>query len=309
MERTWLITGCSSGLGKGIAKAVLARGDRAALTARDPAALAAFTAAYPGRALALPLDLSCADSIPKVVAETQRAFGGIDVLVNNAGHGYRAAIEEGQPHQVAELFAVNFFGPMDLIRVALPGMRERSGGWICNVTSIGGVRGALGNGYYSAAKAALERASEALAQEVAAFGIRVMLVEPGAFRTGFYGHRLAEPSTHLAAYDPIGDRYRRREGGETMILCVNTYRVKPGQRASLVADLVQEGIADQLQGLPGNVFFVFSLPIQDPEGLCLTDAWEDEAAFQAHLNHPATLRWGELKATYITDSQVRRYDL
>lgn len=94
MERTWLITGCSSGLGKGIAKAVLARGDRAALTARDPAALAAFTAAYPGRALALPLDLSCADSIPRAVAETQRAFGGIDVLVNNAGHGYRAAIEE-----------------------------------------------------------------------------------------------------------------------------------------------------------------------------------------------------------------------
>lgn len=124
MERTWLITGCSSGLGKGIAKAVLARGDRA----------------------------------------------------------------------------------------ALPGMRERGGGWICNVTSIGGVRGALGNGYYSAAKAALERASEALAQEVAAFGIRVMLVEPGAFRTGFYGHRLAEPSTHLAAYDPIGDRYRKGPG-------------------------------------------------------------------------------------------------
>ena len=182
MERTWLITGCSSGLGKGIAKAVLARGDRAALTARDPAALAAFTAAYPGRALALPLDLSCADSIPKVVAETQRAFGGIDVLVNNAGHGYRAAMEESQPHQVAELFAVNFFGPMDLIRATLPGMRERGGGWICNVTSIGGVRGALGNGDYSAAKAALERASGALAQEVAAFGIRVMLVDLGAFR-------------------------------------------------------------------------------------------------------------------------------
>lgn len=182
MERTWLITGCSSGLGKGIAKAVLARGDRAALTARDPAALAAFTAAYPGRALALPLDLSHADSIPKVVAETQRAFGSIDVLVNNAGHGYRAAMEESQPHQVAELFAVNFFGPMDLIRAALPGMRERGGGWICNVTSIGGVRGALGNGDYSAAKAALERASEALAQEVAAFGIRVMLVDLGAFR-------------------------------------------------------------------------------------------------------------------------------
>ena len=234
MERTWLITGCSSGLGKGIAKAVLARGDRAALTARDPAALAAFTAAYPGRALALPLDLSHADSIPKVVAETQRAFGSIDVLVNNAGHGYRAAMEESQPHQVAELFAVNFFGPMDLIRAALPGMRERGGGWICNVTSIGGVRGALGNGYYSAAKAALERASEALAQEVAAFGIRVMLVDLGAFRRdcrdmvqkqaatledrAAYNDVLrqcvaeAGPSVHLADLTPIDGGYETVNG-------------------------------------------------------------------------------------------------
>ncbi len=182
------------------------------------------------------------------------------------------------------------------------------------------------------------------------------------------------PSTHLAAYDPIGDRYRKglrppagqpardpdrggqlivetllrenapfrlllgsdaveaaqaaweagsgssrpgrgqpavrwREGGETMILCVNTYRVKPGQRDALVADLVQEGIADQLQGLPGNVFFVFSLPIQDPEGLCLTDAWEDEAGLPGPLEPPGHPALGNWKATYITDSQVRRYDL
>ena len=204
MERTWLITGCSSGLGKGIAKAVLARGDRAALTARDPAALAAFTAAYPGRALALPLDLNCADSIPKVVAETQRAFGGIDVLVNNAGHGYRAAIEESQPHQVAELFAVNFFGPMDLIRAALPGMRERGGGWICNVTSIGGVRGALGNGDYSVAKAALERASEALAQEVGPSGIQVNCVAPGVIDTEMNGALSPETLAALREETPLG---------------------------------------------------------------------------------------------------------
>lgn len=211
MERTWLITGCSSGLGKGIAKAVLARGDRAALTARDPATLAAFTAAYPGRALALSLDLSCADSIPRAVAETQRAFGGIDVLVNNAGHGYRAAIEESNPEAVAEIFQTNFFGPMELTRLVLPQMRERHNGLIVNVTSIGAVRGALGNGYYSAAKGALELASEALAKEVAHLGIRVMVAEPGALRTGFYGERLADSSKTIPDYDVLAERYRKNE--------------------------------------------------------------------------------------------------
>ncbi len=127
----------------------------------------------------------------QAVRDTLKTFGAIDVLVNNAGHGYRGTIEESEPEAVRELFETNFFGPMELVRQVLPSMRARKRGMIINVTSIGAVRGALGNGYYSAAKGALELASEALAKEVQHLGIRVMLVEPGAFRTGFYGQRAA----------------------------------------------------------------------------------------------------------------------
>lgn len=209
--KTWLITGCSSGLGAGIAKAVLRQGDRAAITARNPAALESLVRAYPGQALPLRLDLNDPNSIEQAVRETVQQFGPVDVLVNNAGHGYRAAIEESEHEAVAELFQANFFGPMELIRLVLPQMRQRHSGLIVNVTSIGAVRGALGNGYYSAAKGALELASEALAKEVAHLGIRVMLVEPGALRTGFYGERLGGSSHTIPDYDVLADRYRKNE--------------------------------------------------------------------------------------------------
>ena len=211
MEKTWLITGCSSGLGLGIAKAVLRRGDRAVVTARKTEALDMLAQAYPERVLALPLDLNDPPSMERTVEETGRRFGSIDILVNNAGHGYRAAIEESDPAAVEELFQVNFFGPMELTRLVLPQMRQCRGGRIVTVTSIGAVRGALGNGYYSAAKGALELAMEALAKETAHLGIRVMLVEPGALRTGFYGERLTGSSHTIPDYDPLADRYRKNE--------------------------------------------------------------------------------------------------
>lgn len=209
--KTWLITGCSSGLGLGIAKAVLRRGDWAAITARDPAALDTLAQAYPEQALPLRLDLGDQGSMEAAVRETIQHFGSIDILVNNAGHGYRAAIEESGSEAVEELFQTNFFGPMDLTRLVLPQMRGRRSGLIVNVTSIGAVRGALGNGYYSAAKGALELASEALSKEVAHLGIRVMLVEPGALRTGFYGARLNSSPLAIPDYDAVADRYRISE--------------------------------------------------------------------------------------------------
>lgn len=209
--KTWLITGCSSGLGTGIAQAVLERGDRAAVTARDLSALDPLAQAYPERALPLLLDLNDLDSLEWAVQKTAQRFGTIDVLVNNAGHGYRAAIEESDPKAVAEIFQTNFFGPMELIRLVLPQMRQRRSGLIVNVTSIGAVRGALGNGYYSAAKGALELASEALAKETAHLGIRVMLVKPGALRTGFYGERLAGSAHTIPDYDALAERYRKNE--------------------------------------------------------------------------------------------------
>lgn len=207
--KTWLITGCSSGLGKGIAKAVLKRGERAAITARDPGKLKEFQEQHPDQVLTLRLDLNDRDSMKQAVEQTMAHFGGIDVLVNNAGHGYRAAVEESEPDQISELFETNFFAPAELIKLVLPGMREKKSGIIVNVTSIGAVRGALGNGYYSAAKGALELLTEALAKETAHLGIRTMLVEPGAFRTGFYDEALGESKIKIPDYDVISDRYRK----------------------------------------------------------------------------------------------------
>ena len=197
-QRVWLITGCSSGIGRGIAEAALRHGDKVAVTARRPSELTHFVGHYPERALSLRLDLNDTASLQRAVAAVENTFGNIDVLVNNAGHGYRATIEESEPEAVAELFQTNFFGPMDLTRQVLPGMRRRRSGTIVNVTSIGAVRGALGNGYYSAAKGALELASEALAKEVKEFGIRVMLVE-----------RLGESAHMLKDYDMLALSYRK----------------------------------------------------------------------------------------------------
>lgn len=206
---TWLITGCSSGLGRGIAAAALAHGERVVLTARDPSTVADLAEIYPAQAVTARLDLNDRSSMQDAVRTAVDRFGAIDVLVNNAGHGYRAAIEESEPDQVAELFDTNFFAPMELVRLVLPSMRANRGGTVVNVTSIGAVRGALGNGYYSAAKGALELASEALAKEVEHLGIHVLLVEPGALRTGFYGERLASAAQGIADYDVLAERYRK----------------------------------------------------------------------------------------------------
>ncbi|MGI6205267.1 MAG: SDR family NAD(P)-dependent oxidoreductase [Anaerovoracaceae bacterium] len=209
--RVWFITGCSSGLGAGIAKAVLKSGDAAVVTARDRERVSHFEKEYPGKALAAALDLADSETMKKAVAAAYEKFGRIDVLVNNAGHGYRAAIEESEPEQVRQLFEEDFFAPMDIIRMVLPEMRQLRQGLIINVTSIGAVRGALGNGYYSAAKGALELATEALAKEVEPFGIRTMLIEPGAMRTGFYGDRMGGTDIKIGAYDDIADRYRKEK--------------------------------------------------------------------------------------------------
>ena len=197
MPKTWLITGCSSGLGMGIAKAALHRGDHVAMTAQNLEGLQGLAQEYPGQA----------------VQDTLQTFGAIDVLVNNAGHGYRAAIEESEPEAIRGLFETNFFSPMELVKMVLPQMRARSNGLIINVSSIDAVRGALGNGYYSAAKGALELASEALAKEVKHLGIHVMLVEPGAFRTGFYGQRLQGSSLEISDYDALASQYRKESTG------------------------------------------------------------------------------------------------
>lgn len=211
MAMVWLITGASSGLGDGIARAVLDRGDFAAVTSRDADRLKPLTEKYPNQAFPVTLDLNNAASMRQAVQSVLERFGKVNVLVNNAGYGYRAAIEESEPAAVEELFQTNFFGPMELVRFILPQMRAQHSGLIINISSIGAVRGALGNGYYSAAKGALELASEALSKEVQQLGIRVMVAEPGALRTGFYGEQLKNSSIHISDYDALAGKYRKTE--------------------------------------------------------------------------------------------------
>ena len=209
--KTWLITGCSTGIGRGIAKAVLQSGDQAVVTARDVSTLRAFAEKYPDTCLTLPLDLTDWTSMDTAVRKAVARFGRIDVLVNNAGYGCRAAIEESEDGEIARLFETNLFGPVKLINLCLPQMRENRRGVIINVSSIGAVRAAVGNGFYSASKASLELVSDALAKEAAHLGIKVITVEPGAFRTAFYGS-LHGTERKLADYDESSRGTRTRQG-------------------------------------------------------------------------------------------------
>jgi NAD(P)-dependent dehydrogenase (short-subunit alcohol dehydrogenase family) len=144
----------------------------------------------------------------------ERRFGGVDVLVNNAGYGYRGAVEEGDAEEVADLFATNVFGAVAMIKAVLPGMRARRRGAILNVSSIAGRLAAPGSGYYSATKFALEGMSDALRKEVGPLGIRVVVVEPGAFRTDFAGRSLRQAGAAIPDYAGTAGP-RRKENDRT----------------------------------------------------------------------------------------------
>ena len=195
----WFITGCSTGLGRALAERVLQQGERCVATARNPAQLEDLAAAYP-HALVLPLDVANGDEIEAAVAKATETFGAIDVLVNNAGRGYSAAIEEGDDAEVRAMFDTNFFGLIALTKRVLPQMRARTRGHIVNLSSIGGLVASASAGYYNATKFAIEGLSQALHVEVAPFGIHVTLVEPGPFRTDFQGRSLTTTKTPLDAY-------------------------------------------------------------------------------------------------------------
>lgn len=203
----WFITGCSTGLGRALATAVLERGLRAVVTARDPERVADLVAAHPGRALAVALDVTDQQQITAAVAEAQREFGQIDVLVNNAGYGYLAAAEEGEDAEIRALFEANVFGLMALTRAVLPGMRARRSGHIVSVSSLGGLAAFGATGYYHATKFAVEGFSESLAAEVGPLGIGVTIVEPAAFRTNWSGPSMRESAVRIDDYaDTAGAR-------------------------------------------------------------------------------------------------------
>ncbi|TSD94105.1 SDR family NAD(P)-dependent oxidoreductase [Skermania sp. ID1734] len=211
---TWLITGCSTGLGRALAQSALGRGHNAVVTARDASRLADIVENYPDTALACSLDVTEPAQIAAVLQQAERRFGSIDVLVNNAGYGYRAAVEEGEDADVQKLFATNLFGPIAMIKAVLPGMRARRAGAIVNISSIGARITPVGSGYYAAAKAAIEGLSGSLRGEVAPLGIKVMVVQPGAFRTDFAGRSLVESVTVIDDYAETAGK--RRKANDTM---------------------------------------------------------------------------------------------
>ncbi len=200
-DSVWLISGCSTGFGREIARTALERGARVAVTARRPESVADLVNAWPEHAVALALDVTDEGSITAAVADTVRAFGRIDVLVNNAGYGYVAAVEEGEDAAVRAMFEANFFGALALTRTVLPLLREQGSGHIINNSSQAGIMANPGTGYYSASKHALEGLMEALAKEVAPLGIRVTSVQPGAFRTDWSGRSMQRSSERMPAYE------------------------------------------------------------------------------------------------------------
>ncbi|MFZ0693247.1 MAG: oxidoreductase [Alphaproteobacteria bacterium] len=209
----WFITGCSTGFGREFVRAALAHGFRVVATARNPKTLDDLIAGHEDRAKALALDVTNADQIKRAVSEAQGAFGRIDVLVNNAGYGYMAAVEEGEEKDIRTLFETNFFGLAAMIRAVLPGMRARRHGSIVNIASVGGIIGFAGSGYYAATKFAVEGLSESLAHEVEPLGIRVLLVEPGPFRTDWAGRSLKQSPKFIGDYEKSAGQRRREIAG------------------------------------------------------------------------------------------------
>lgn len=205
--KTWLISGCSTGIGREIALAALADGDNVAVTARKPDAVADICADHPGATIALSLDVTDRAQIDAAVAATVERFGSLDVLVNNAGYGYLSAVEEGDDAKVRQLFDTNFFGAVDLVKASLPQMRQQGSGFVLNISSMAGLVANPPNVYYSATKFALESLTEGLAKEVEPFGIRVAAIEPGAFRTDWGTRSMQETDGPIGDYDEhVGTR-------------------------------------------------------------------------------------------------------
>ena len=194
MSRRWFITGGTpGGFGVAFAEAALETGDRVTLTSRRPQELATWAEQYGDRVLVVPLELTEAAQVQRAVSAAEEHFGGIDVLVNNAGRGWYGSIEGMDESSMRTMFELNFFAVLSVTRAVLPGMRARGNGWIVNVSSVAGLVSAPGFGYYSATKFAIEAITDALRDEVATQGISVLTVEPGAFRTNAYAAFANEP--------------------------------------------------------------------------------------------------------------------
>ena len=204
----WFITGCSTGFGRELAKALISRGRRTVVTARNPDSVRDLVEGHLDRAIALKLDVTRPDEIAHAVRQAEERFGRIDVLVNNAGIGYFGAIEESDEAEVRRMFEINFWGLAHMTTAVLPGMRARRQGHIVNIASIGGLRAFPAVGYYNATKFAVVGFSEALALETEHLGIRVTVVEPSGFRTDWAGRSANEAAKTIADYADTAGKNR-----------------------------------------------------------------------------------------------------
>jgi len=232
----WFITGTSSGFGRSLAEEAIVRGHRVVATARDPGVLADLVARAPDRLLAVRLDVTKSDEISAAIAAANERFGAIDVLVNNAGFSVVGAVEETSDADLRAVLEPMFFAPAALTRAVLPGMRARRRGTIVQLTSMGGFVTGPGFGAYCAAKHALEALSESLAAEVEPFGVRVLIVEPGAFRTRLFGagfRSLPAMQDYAATVGPTRDYAARSDGAQGG---------DPAKAARAIADAVAAGV-------------------------------------------------------------------
>jgi NAD(P)-dependent dehydrogenase (short-subunit alcohol dehydrogenase family) len=209
-NRVWFITGSSAGLGRALATAVLARGERAAVTARMPERVRDVIEHYPAQALVLELDVTRREQIHEAVDLAVERFGRIDVLVNNAGYGQLGAVDELDDRLIRKQLETNFFGLVEVTRAILPAMRRAGRGHIINVSSVGGFTGQARLGAYNASKFAVEGFSEALAAELAPDGIKVTIVEPGRFKSDWARRLPAMSPTDIANAAPANGARRDR---------------------------------------------------------------------------------------------------
>ena len=208
MKKTWLITGCSQGgFGDAIARTILEAGDNVAVTARNIDKVKELIKDYPETAFPITLDVTDPDSIDNAVNSTLNHFGTIDVLVNNAGYCYRSSVEESEDEEIQKIFDTNFFGLVRLIKKVLPVMRKKQRGVIVNFSSAAGLRGDAASAFYAATKGAVELMSSSLKAEVEPLGLKVIVVEPGPFRTNFRYSLKGAPMTIPAYKDTAWTRY------------------------------------------------------------------------------------------------------
>ncbi len=201
--RIWFITGSSKGLGRALAETLLEQGETVVLTARNPKLIADLAASFPEHTLAVQLDVTKPQEVQEAVKQAIAKFGRIDVLVNNAGYGILGAIEEVSNEEARRQFETNFFGVLEVQRTVLPYMRQQCSGHIINISSVGGFVSYAGTGIYNGTKFAIEGISEALAQEVTPLGIKITIVEPGAFRTDFVTRSLVISDSEIKDYEAV----------------------------------------------------------------------------------------------------------